>query len=151
MAIKQLESPLFKSVLTTTGLPNDSGYVYVYEVGGSYLTNQVTTWTDKNKTSQHTQPIQLNAAGEEEIWFDGTVDIRVEDSANTLQYTLSGVESSTTPSISGEFNLVTNGGFEVDSDGDSLPDSWDISENANATIAIDSSSGNQHSLSLIHI
>lgn len=143
MAISQLESPLFKSVLNADGAPNDSGKVYVYEVGGNYLTNAVTTWTDKTKAVENTNPIVLSASGEAQIWFDGTVDIKVDDSADTQQYTLSGVESSPTATVTGNYNLVQNGSFEIDTAGDGAPDSWTLVPGASSTILIDATSGGQ--------
>lgn len=146
MAISQLTNPVFTSILDN-GEANDSGYIYVYTTGGTYNdpADQVTVWSDKAKSSviPQTSGIQLDSAGQKEIWFDGTVDIRIEKSDTTPVDTIIGIESSPTATITGSFNLVQNGSFEIDTDNDGAPDNWTLAPVTNATIAIDSTSGGQ--------
>lgn len=158
MAISQLELPKFRGIYTagaTSGTPGTAlanGYVYVTTTGGTYTTvaDRHTVYTDKAKTTEATRnqgsdngAIALDAAGELELWFDGTVDIRYYSSGDELQDEIIGVESSPTITVSGEFNLVTNGSFETDTSGDNAPDGWTLTAEANATIDRDSTDGNQ--------
>lgn len=145
MAISQLTNPVFTSVLTSDGSANAGGYIYVLTVGGSYAdpNDHVTVWSDKAKTTPIPQPIDLNEAGQAEIWFDGTVDIVIFSAADALLDTITGVQSSPTVSVSGEFNLLKNGSFEIDTDGDGSPDNWTLSPEADAVISVDSNTGYQ--------
>jgi len=102
-------------------------------------------WSDKAKSSVLPQPIQLDANGTKEIWFDGEVSIRVEDENNTLVDTIVNVSSSPTAQITGNYNLVANGSFELDSDNDAAPDNWTLTPEDNGTILLDSSGGSQNS------
>ena len=150
MAIRQLESPKFKAVYgaaATSGTPGealDSGRIFVTTTGGTYTNadDRAQVWDDKAKTTETTRDadgaIALDSSGEVELWFDDTVDIRVESSSEELQYTLVGIESSPSAVATGEFNLVQNGSFEVDTDGDGAPNSWTLNIETDATIAIDS-------------
>jgi len=113
----------------------------VYVVGGTYSlsADQVTVWTDKDKTTAHSQPIQFNSAGEAEVWFDGTVELRIEDSATAevgtvIGVTSTGVDSATSASTA---SVLSNGSFEADSDNDGAPDNWALAPSASAVIATD--------------
>ena len=141
MAINTLQSPLFRST-KSDGTVNDSGYVYVLVPGGNYTVpaDRMTVWSDKAKTTVLSQPIQLDSKGEKEIWFDGTADIRVEDSTNALLYTLSGVESSIGANPSPYVSIPVNGSFEVDTDDDGAPDNWTLNVASNGTIVTDTDS-----------
>jgi len=143
MAIKQLESPVFKSV-KPDGSPNSLGTIGVYEAGTSFATT-VTIWDTQTKDAELTNPVTLSSSGEKEIWFDGTVDIEVKDSDGNILpngQTLN-VNSSETATVTGNFNLVQNGSFETDTDSDAAPDSWTLSASSGGTIAIDATSGGQ--------
>jgi len=154
MAIKQLESPLFKARYAagaTSGTPGSSlanGKIWVTKEGGTYSTaaDRATVWTDKVKTAQITRnadgSISLDAAGEKEIWFDEIVDIRVESSTDELQYTLDYVSPLPATTDSTESNMVKNGSFETDADSDTLPDDWTIGEETGATIALTTTAAN---------
>jgi hypothetical protein len=143
MAIKQLESPIFKSV-KADGSPNSLGTVGVYETGTSFAT-PVTIWDTQTKDATLTNPVTLNSAGEKEIWFDGVVDIQVKDfDGNVIPNgQILNVSSSPTATVTGNYNLIQNGSFEIDSDSDGAPDSWTLSPDSGGTIAIDSTSGGQ--------
>ena len=158
MAISQLEVPLFKgryAAAASSGTPGTAlanGYVYVTVTGGTYTTvaDRAQVWTDKAKTTEATRSagsdsgaFPLDAAGEAELWFDDVVDIRYYSSGDELQDEIIGVESSPTATITGNYNLVQNGSFETDSDGDGAPDSWTLATETDGTIAVDATSGGQ--------
>lgn len=146
MAINNLEAPSFKARYAagassgTPGEPLASGKVYIYTEGGTYnnASDQATVWTDKVKTSTHSQPITLDAAGEAEIWFDGTYDIRIDSSTDELQDVIAGVESSISlASSTATVSILDNGSFETDTTGDGSPDNWALAPETSATIAVD--------------
>lgn len=141
MTIRHLDNPVFKSV-KADGSPNSLGTIGVYEAGTSFVTT-VTIWDTQTKDSILTNPVTLNSAGEKEIWFDDTVDIQIKDSDGNVLDQILNVSSSPTATATGNYNLVQNGSFEIDTDGDSAPDNWTLAPDTGGTIAIDSTSGGQ--------
>lgn len=140
MAITNLEFPLFR-VFDNNGVPLSNGLVYIYEAGTS---TPLTVYTDSVKTSEHTQPITLNANGSAQIWFEQSAKITVTDSGGTTitGFPVDNIAPNLPPLISGTYNLVTNGTFDTDANSDSLPDNWTVVQYTGGTVEIDSTAAN---------
>lgn len=133
MAVANLTFPRFKAFKAGQAL--SGGKVYVYTAG---TTTKTTIWTDADKSATLSNPVTLDSNGEAEIWFEGPVKVVLEDSAGTQQWTIDDVQSDVPPSDVGRFNLLENGSFELDADGDDQPDDWTITEDdATSTVEID--------------
>lgn len=75
-----LNYPLFRAD-DDNGDPLVSGEVFTCAPG---TTTNVTTYSDPNLTTPNTNPITLNSRGEADIYFQGTIKLRLEDSDNNL-------------------------------------------------------------------
>lgn len=134
MAVANLTFPRFKA-FDDNGKVLNGGTVTVYTAG---TTTKTTIWTDADKSATLSNPVTLDSNGEAEIWFEGPVKVVLEDSAGTQQFTFDDIQSDIPPSDVGRFNLLENGSFELDSDGDNQPDDWTITEDdATSTVEID--------------
>ena len=137
---------LFKVRHPTTDLPLAGGKVYTY---ARNTTTNKTAWTDAAKTVAHPNPIILDPAGEAVIYWDGEYKVRVDDSDNVTVRTMDdfNLQASGSDTISDqEGNQLVNGSFEIDTDGDNLPDGWDVTQNG--TVAFDTSDVNHGGQSL---
>ena len=116
--------------------------VYVYEAGTSTL---LTTWTDYTKTTENANPVITDSTGAVDIWFEEAAkfDVKTSDDVQVSGYPVDNVQPQLASTITGNHNLLQNGDFEVDSNSDGVPDNWTVTEETNATIAIDSTSGGQ--------
>ena len=141
MAINYLDSPVFKSV-KANGSPNSLGTVGVYEAGTSFGT-LITIYDTQTKDNALTNPVTLDSAGEKEIWFDDVVDIQIKDSDGNVLDQVLNVSSSDSATVTGNYNILKNGSFEVDTDGDGTPDNWTLALDTGGTIAVDATSGGQ--------
>ena len=138
MAVSLLSGyALFRVVHPTTQLVLAGGKIYTYERG---TTTNKAAYTDAAKTTPHANPIILDAAGEAEIFWDGEYDIRIDDSlditVNTLEDFKLQTSVITSTNLTGS-NLVVNGSFEDDTDGDGLPDGWEVVKNG--AVSLDTS------------
>jgi len=134
MATKPLTSQVFRSILSS-GKPNSLGTVDVYVAGTAFAT-RATIYSDAIKTAELTNPVTLSSAGEIEIWFEVAVDYVVKDSSgNTIRNVLA-VPASETVVSTGDYNLVTNGSAELDTDTDTLPDDWTLATETSGTITV---------------
>jgi len=116
--------------------------IYTYLAGTSTLK---TTYSDKDKTTSNTNPVITDSNGEATVWLDDDAlyDITINDSSDVLiRYTTNVGETTTSTVTQGNYNLVKNGSFEIDSDSDGVPDDWTLSITSGSTIAIDSTSQN---------
>ena len=147
MAVSLLAGyPLFRVVHPTTGLPLAGGKVYTY---ARNTTTNKTAWTDAAKTAAHPNPIILDSAGESVIFWDGEYKIRVDDSLNATVRTMDdfNLQAAGSDTITDqEGNSIVNGSFEIDTDGDNLPDGWEVVQNG--TVAFDTSDANHGGQSL---
>jgi len=139
MAVVHLEAPKFKGYVAGTNAPLSGGKVYVYDAGTSDL---ATIYTSQAADTEHTNPVILDANGEEEIWYNSNVKVIVKDSDDVQQYSFDNIVATIEPTVSGVYNLVQTGGFETDSDSDGEPDNWTLAADTSGTIAIDATSGN---------
>jgi len=103
-------------------------------VGAGYKLNTYTpgttdnklTYTNKDGSANNANPVIFDSRGEADIWFDGTYDLRLVDANDTLIWTLSDFGAGEGQVNYGNYNLVNDGGFEDDTNGDNLPDQWDV-------------------------
>lgn len=99
--------------------------LYTYIPG---TTDDKATYSDKDGATPNTNPVVFDARGEADIWFNGVYDLKLtkESGDDSLVWTLSDFGEGEETVNYGNFNLVKNGGFEADTDGDTLPDDWDV-------------------------
>lgn len=112
--------PRFRAILSD-GTRAENALLYTYVPG---TTDNKATFQDKDGAVAHTNPIVLDANGEAVIYWDGEYDLRLEDKNTVLQWTFSGYGSEETTTTLGNFNLIKDGIFETDADGDGAPDEW---------------------------
>lgn len=149
MAIINATYPRFQ-VIDANGNPLVGGKVYVYEAG---TTTALDNWTDAVKTSPNTQPVILDSTGSADIWYEQSakIDVKTEDDVQVEGFPVDNLSASITPTVTGDFNLIQNGSFEVDTNGDGVPDNWTVAEETNAVISVDSTLGNQtHGTQSLH-
>ena len=126
MAVKNLENPMFHVDEPATGAPLAGGKVYVYQAG---TTNALTVYKEQSLTNAWTQPVVLDSNGDAKIWFDQDAKVVVHDSEDSLVYSFDNISpTGGVSTISGDFNLVQNGGFES-SDSGGAPSSWTVTKN----------------------
>lgn len=76
------------------GNPLSGGKVYTFEAG---TTTPKTTWSDAGQSVANANPIILDAAGRAKIYWRGTYDIEVRNSANVLITTMEDVDDGAAP------------------------------------------------------
>lgn len=135
--IRFLPYPRFRA-LDSNGDPLSGGKVNVYKAGTS---TRITTWADANKNGANANPVILDANGEADIFFDQSAKIVLTDSNDVQQWSLDNVSPLNAQTVTGKYNLVENGSFELDGDGDGTPDNWTISlfNSSTSTVEIDTS------------
>lgn len=106
----------------STGAPAVGYLLYTYENDGG--TTDKTTYQDAAGSTPHANPIDLDARGERPIFWDGVYKVILKDADGVTiwEETDYGVAASSSPSDEG--NLAYNGSFEIDEDGDTIPDGW---------------------------
>lgn len=105
--------------------------------------NAITTFSDSALTSQNTAPVRTDGAGRASIWVGVNCDIRIEDKDDNLISEEFAVNPDVL-SVSGDFSLIPNGSFEIDTDADDEPDGWvktDETASANVIDATKSTHG----------
>jgi len=123
MGIKR-QSPGKWQVFSETGV--GAGYkLHTYTPG---TTDNKLTHTNAAGSADNTNPVIFDARGEADIWFNGTYDLKLVDENDTLIWTLSDFGAGEDSVNYGNFNLISDGGFEDDTNGDNLPDQWTITE-----------------------
>lgn len=135
--IRFLSYPKFQA-FDDNGAPLSGGEVEIFAAGTS---TQITTWKDANKSAANTNPVSLNARGEADIWFDQSAKIILRDSSGTQIWSKDDISPLNAQTVTGKYNLVENGSFELDGDGDGDPDNWTISlfNSSTSTVEIDTS------------
>lgn len=136
-SIRFLPYPKFQA-FDNNGAPLSGGKVNVYAAGTS---TRITTWADSEKSGTNTNPVILNARGEADIWFDVPAKIVLTDADDVQIWSEDNISPLNAQTVTGRFNLVENGSFELDGDGDGEPDSWTISlfNSGTSTVEIDTS------------
>jgi len=99
-------------------------------------TDDKETYTDYTLGTAHANPVVLDARGEKEIWWDGTYLIKVYDNLDNLIYTLDYYGSGDDPVV--DLNIAPlNGSFEVDDNGDGIPNNFTLNIETGGTIEKD--------------
>jgi len=108
---------------TDAGAPGVGYKLYTYTPGTTTLKN---TYSDSAGASPNTNPIIFDSRGEATIFWNGTYDLKLTTDTDVLVWTASDYGSGEDTVNYGNYNLVTDGGFEDDSNGDGLPDQWTV-------------------------
>ena len=119
------------------GSVNASGTVAFYEPDGAFSTFK-TTFTDSTLGTDNSNTITLDSAGRADVWMNGDYDAIEKDSDGNTIDSIEKLNPETVSTVSNAFNLIINGSMEADTDNNSLPDSWDITEFTGSTNAVDS-------------
>jgi len=133
------------------GAAANNGYALFFEPGTS---TAKTTYT-----SDYTTADSLNAAGGVEITSDGWLTTYLLGDYDMTVYTRTGVQIPSASALginpqdpsaaeSGPFNLLANGSFETDTDGNSVPDGWTLTGYSGGTNEMDSSDKSHASYSM---
>lgn len=128
MAIRQLPSPRW-TVPGNSGAVAAGYYVYTYQPGTS---TPKATYTDYTGDTANPNPIELDARGEWEIWWDGQYKVLVytgdKDVDGVLVWSQDNYGEGDEGVLDGNYNLARNGSFEIDLNGDGVPDNWTVTE-----------------------
>lgn len=120
MALSNLLAPRHQ-VQTSQGQPLAGGLVYLYLPG---TTQAIPTYTTGERVTQNAFPVRLSSSGRAEIWVAQDCDMVITDrNGNTVITQDNCNPGDIGMDVSG---LIPNGSFELDSDADQLPDSWDL-------------------------
>lgn len=139
MGTKLRASPKF-SMIDSNGDPAAGYKIHTYVAG---TTTNKATYTDNAQSATNTNPVILDSRGEADIWWSGSYKVVVKDSDDVTIYTVDNYGAGEDISVSGFYNLATNGSFEIDDNADNLPDDWDITEyDATSTVIIDATDPN---------
>lgn len=130
--------------LANKGQPAVGWKIETFTAGTSPIAaNHKATFVDHARSAENTNPIVLDEWGQADIWWSGTYKITISDANNTLIDTIDNYGAGEEISVSGSYNLLLNGSFETDDDGDSLPDNWTITEyDATSTVVLDTTDPN---------
>ena len=121
MGIKRRANPFFRVVDIIDMAANITGNgwkLYTYIPG---TTDAKETYQDKNGLIPHANPIILTN-GQAEIWWNGIYDLKLTTEDDVQKWTNENFGAGEDTVIYGNYNLVPDGGFEDDSNGDALPD-----------------------------
>ena len=111
------------------GTPNAGGFIHFYEP--NTVTNK-DTYSDSALTTANANPVVLDSAGRANIWLNGDYSIKVTDSAAATIYTDDEINPATA-TVTGNYNLITNGSMENDTNSDGTPDDFDLLEYTGST------------------
>lgn len=134
----KLAPPPIASLIDGSGNPLSGGKLYTLIAGGS-ITDLKATFTDQEATTEHANPIILNSRGEPDtgggiFWASGLYKVVLKTSADVTVWTEDDFDAQVTDDAGPTVNLIPNGSFETDTDGDSNPDNWTLSDATLATI-----------------
>jgi len=125
-------APLFR--WTEDGGDPASGWkVKTFEPGTSTLKS---TYTDGTQGTANANPVILDSRGEAAIYFSGVYDIEIQNSAGVAQRTVENYGNALTIAAINGGNLVPNGSFETDTDGNGTPDNWVLTTYSGSTVGI---------------
>jgi hypothetical protein len=134
MTTKAIGSPVF-TAFDQLGKPLAGGKVWTFEAG---TTTPKATFQDANGSAAHTNPVILGVRGNATIfWGTGLYKVRVEDSAGVLQWEVDGFDPQVIDLPAPGEDLIDNGSFELDTDGDGVPDGWMVTTYTGGTVDTD--------------
>ena len=140
MTVTVQPNPKFKYLLPNTNKLAVGAKLFTYDVG---TTNKKTSYKDFNKNTANTNPIILDANAECDLWLDGKTKLVLAPSNDTDPpaspydtFDYVGEESTDALTV-GIGNKIPNGGFEIDSNGDAVPDNWTFTPNTDNTISLE--------------
>jgi len=122
MGIKY-RSPGKWQVFANDGTPGAGYKLYTYVPG---TTTNKSTYLDSAGSSAQTNPIVFDSRGEAVVFWNGTYDLKLTTDADVQIWTLSDFGAGEDTVNYGNYNLVSDGGFEDDTNGDGLPDQWTV-------------------------
>ncbi len=122
-------------ILDSSGNVLDGGKMAFYEVG---TTTDKDTFTTSSLSTANPNPVILDASGRATVWMSGNYDVIINDKNDVLVYSFDNTNFTSSAS-SNLFNLVINGSFETNDDGDNFPDSWITTEYSGGTASLDTS------------
>ena len=125
-------APLFRWT-EDGGDPATDRKVKTFEPGTSTLKS---TYTDRTQETANDNPVILDFRGEAAIYFSGVYDIEVLNSADVTQKTIANFGNASTIATINGGNLVSNGSFETDTDGNGTPDNWVLTTYSGSTVEI---------------
>lgn len=130
MTAKARGNPMFQA-FDGNGDPLSGGALHTYEAG---TTTPKDTFQDPQGTAKHPNPVVLDSRGEAAVyWGTGTYKLVLKDAGGATVWTLDDFDPQVADPPGPSANLVNNGSFEQDSDGDGVPDSWLLSTYAGGT------------------
>jgi len=109
--------------------------VYAYAAG---TTTPKDTYTDYTEGTPNTNPVILDARGEADIWFSGTYKLVITDENDVTKFTIDNYLEGEDAVLTGNYNLVKNGSFELDTISSGEPDDWTIVDYTNGSHSLDS-------------
>lgn len=119
------------------GITEAGYYVYTYIAGTATPKD---TYTDNTETVANTNPIILDSRGEADVWWSGTYKVAVytgdKDVDGVLVWSVDDYGEGEDQVFTGEFNLVNNGSFEIETIPDE-PDDWTIVDYSTGVHTID--------------
>jgi len=118
------------------GTPAAGWQVFNYIAGTS---TKKDTYTDTSKSSTNANPVILDSRGEADIFFEGSYKVVIgnadeTDPPTSPQETMDNFGTADV-STQNTNNLIPNGSFETDADGDTIPDGWTLTPATGGTIA----------------
>lgn len=117
---------------TSKGAPLAGGFVFLYEPG---TTTFITSYTDANLVTPHTNPVRLSGSGRQNIWITRDCDIIVNDRNGNLIWSQ---DNANPDDLGGDASggLVPNGSFEEVTT-PPVPDGWVAVNEAGSSNAVD--------------
>lgn len=112
----------FEPMLKSDGTVNAGGKLNFYKVGTSTRKN---TYSDVDLTIANANPVILDSAGRAVVFLDGDYKLTYTDSSDVTIYTRQNINPAPN-TIAQDVNLIKNGSFEIDDDGDGIPDDWTL-------------------------
>jgi hypothetical protein len=85
--------PKFKA-FDSNGAPLAGGLLYTYEIG---TTTPKTTYSDYDLGTENENPVELDANGEADVFFNGSIKFVLKDSDGNLLWTLDNISVETVP------------------------------------------------------
>lgn len=107
------------------GTPAAGWKIYTYVAG---TTTAKDTYTDYAEGTPNANPVILDSRGEADIWWSGTYKVRVDDENDVTIFTVDNYGEGEAQVQTGNYNLVPNGSFELDTVTSGEPDDWTVTD-----------------------